>query len=284
MYKFLPVEASAPKKKEKTDLLMTLIKVGFETHQGMKRVENQDYAAYRSLKNTPFSRNGILMVLADGMGGYAGGSIASKIAVNTLIDEFYPKRQSDIINSLKKSFIKANNLILTHSRKDPNLKGMGTTLTTAVIQNDQLFFAHVGDSRGYIVSETDITQLTEDHTYVADLLKQGLISPHEAQNHPYDHIITRAIGVSTNIVVDHSLTSYKIKSKQAVVLCSDGLYKCIGNKEIYDIIRKYPDPSAACRKLVSRANQEGGPDNITVMIALFDQVNTKPNWFFGLRQ
>jgi protein phosphatase len=263
---------------------MTLIKVGFETHQGMKREENQDYAAYRSLKNTPFSRNGILMVLADGMGGYAGGSIASKIAVNTLIAEFYPKRQSDIINSLKNSFLKANSLILAHSRKDPNLKGMGTTLTTVVIQDDQLSFAHVGDSRGYIVSETDIVQLTEDHTYVADLLKQGLISPLEAQNHPYDHIITRAIGVSTNLVVDHSPNSYKIKSRQAVVLCSDGLYKCISDEEIYNIIRKYPDPSIACRKLVFRANQEGGPDNITVMIALLDQVNTKPNWFFGLRQ
>jgi protein phosphatase len=263
---------------------MTLISVGFETHQGMKRQENQDYAAYRPLKNTPFSRNGILMVIADGMGGYAGGSIASKMAVDTLIAEFYPKRQSDIINLLKQSFQKANNLILNHSRKDPNLKGMGTTLTTAVIQDDQLFFAHVGDSRGYIVSETDIVQLTEDHTYVADLLKQGLISPNEAQNHPYDNIITRAIGVSNNLIVDHSLTSYKIKSKQAVVLCSDGLYKCISDDEIYNTIQRYPDPSAACRKLVFRANQEGGPDNITVMIALFDQVNAKSNWFCRSRK
>ena len=262
---------------------MTLINVGFETHQGMKRDENQDYAAYRPLKNTPFSRNGILMVLADGMGGYAGGSIASKMAVDTLIAEFYPKKRSDIINSLKQSFLKANKLILSHSRQDPNLKGMGTTLTSTVIQGDQLFFAHVGDSRGYIVSEKEIIQLTEDHTYVADLLKQGLISPHEAQNHPYDNIITRAIGVSTNLIVDHSITSYKIKSKQAVVLCSDGLYKCVSDEEIFKTVQRYPDPTTACRKLVLRANQLGGPDNITVMIAQLDQVNSKSSWLCKLR-
>lgn len=258
---------------------MTTISVGLETHQGMQRVENQDYAAYRSLKNFPFSRSGILMVLADGMGGHAGGSVASKIAVKTLIKEFSPKKQKDIINSLKRVFVRANNIILAHSQKDPSLKGMGTTLTAVVIQNDQLFFAHVGDSRGYLVSDEGINQLTEDHTYVADLLKHGLISPQEADNHPYDNIITRAIGVSANPIVDHSLASYKVKSKQSVVLCSDGLYKCINDQEILDMIKRYPDPSEACRELISCANQRGGPDNITVMIAHLHRVSAKLTWF-----
>jgi protein phosphatase len=262
---------------------MTLIHVGLETHRGMQREENQDYAAYRKLGNARFSSSGILLVLADGMGGYAGGSVASKMAVNTLMAEFYPKNDADIIHSLKLGFLKANDQILAQSRKDPNLKGMGTTLTAVVIHDDRLFFAHVGDSRGYIVSDTDIKQLTEDHTYVGELLKQGLISPEEAQNHPYDNIITRAIGVSANPKVDHSVNSYKIKSKQAIVICSDGLHKCVNNQEIFETVKSHSDPSDACRSLIAKANKRGGPDNITVIVALLDRVSAKSKWFERLR-
>lgn len=222
------------------------------------------------------------MVVADGMGGHAGGSVASKMAVETLIAEFCQKKQDSIINALKRGFLKANDQILARSRKDPSLKGMGTTLTAVVIQDDQLFFAHVGDSRGYLITGPKITQLTQDHTYVAELLKQGLISPHEARNHPYDNIITRAIGVSSNPVVDY-LDAYKTKPKQAVVLCSDGLYKCIRNQEILEVAQKHANPSDACLELIELANQRGGPDNITVMIAMLNPsnptANAKPGWF-----
>lgn len=265
---------------------MTIINVGLETHQGMQRKENQDYAAYRSLKDLFFIQNGILMVLADGMGGHAGGAVASKLAVGTLINEFSSKKHHDIDGDLERIFQKANDVILNHSRQNPHLKGMGTTLTAVVIQNDELFFAHVGDSRGYLVSDAGIHQLTEDHTYVADLLRQGLISPAEAENHPYDNIITRAIGVSANPRIDHAPISYKIKSKQSVVLCSDGLYKCVANNEIFDFIKRYPDPSEACGELITCANQRGGPDNITVMIAQLEQVSPsfKPKWLRKLRK
>lgn len=263
---------------------MTIISVGFETHKGMQREENQDYAAYRYLKKSFFNRYGILMVLADGMGGHAGGSVASRLAVQTLIKEFPSKMQRDINADLKRGFLKANDRILNQSKKESQLKGMGTTLTAVVIKDDDLYFAHVGDSRGYIVSENGIHQLTEDHTYVADLLKQGLIGPHEVDNHPYENIITRAIGVSTDPIVDHALSSCKIKSHQIVVLCSDGLYKCVNNQEILDILKRYPNPSEACGKLVACANQRGGPDNITVMIAQVDNVRPKSKWFGKLRK
>ncbi len=258
---------------------MTVISVGYDTHRGMQREENQDYAMYRMLKNTSLFRNGVLMVLADGMGGHAGGSVASKMAVETVLNEFYPQKKNQINRYLENCFFRANDLILDRSHEDPNLKGMGTTLTAVVIQNDQLFFAHVGDSRGYIISDTEIFQLTEDHTYVADLLKQGLITQHEAENHPYDNIITRAIGVSPNPMVDHNPTPMKIKAKQAVLLCSDGLHKCLKDKEIQNIVRKNEyDPDEACRELIFNANQRGGPDNITVMIAYIKKVSSKSNW------
>lgn len=259
---------------------MTLIKVGIKTHQGMQREENQDYADFRFLNKTCFDRKGVLMVLADGMGGHAGGSVASKMAVETLIADFCPKNQGGVINALKIGFLKANDLILARSRQDTDLKGMGTTLTAVAIQEDQLFFAHVGDSRGYLITGQKIYQLTQDHTYVAELLNQGLITQKEARNHPYDNIITRAIGVSPNPIVDHCLDAYKTKPNQAVVLCSDGLYKCVRNREILEIAQKNDDPAHACRELVDLANQRGGPDNITVMIALLNPSNThaKPNW------
>jgi len=263
---------------------MTLISVGKDTHQGMQRTENQDYADYCTLENIPFARDGILLVLADGMGGHAGGSVASKIAVTTIIDEFRPKKQSDIINALRHSFIKANDFIISKSLRAPQLKGMGTTLTAIVIYNDQLYFAHVGDSRGYLLTHKEIAQITEDHTYVADLLKQGLITPNEAQHHPYDNIITRAIGVANDPMVDHSRSALKVKAKQSVLLCSDGLYKCVDDQEIFEIVSATSNPSEACQALIHLANQRGGPDNITVLIARIEKVSAKRKWLERLRQ
>lgn len=262
---------------------MTLISVGLETHRGMQRKENQDYAAYRALDDNCFSQKGTLLVLADGMGGHAGGSVASKIAVDTLMRKVKFNRGVDVVKALKWGFLKANDLILAQSRKDPSLKGMGTTLTAMVIQNNQLFFAHVGDSRGYLISGKKIQQLTEDHTYVAELLKQGFISAKEAVNHPYDNIITRAIGVSANPVVDHCIDAYTIRSKQAVVICSDGLHKCVSNQEIFDAVKNHTDPSEACHNLILTANKRGGPDNITVIIALINHVDAKRSWFHRWR-
>jgi serine/threonine protein phosphatase PrpC len=147
------------------------------------------------------------------------------------------------------------------------LAGMGSTLTAVVFNKNRLYFAHVGDSRGYIIHKDSIAQFTEDHSYVASLVKAGVITEEEAKNHPDDNIITRAIGIEKNLLVDSAEWHEKLKKNQYILICCDGLYKVVTDEEILEMVNKYPAPDAICEKLVEKANENGGPDNITVMAA-----------------
>ena len=250
---------------------MEFFTIGSATHIGMKKKENQDYHAYYSPEEG--SRKGTLLALADGMGGRRGGALASKIAVDVLMEAYYKDMSSrSIPEILENAFQKANRTVIEKGQDDINLQGMATTLTAVVLKGNRMYYAHVGDSRGYTIHRHRIIQFTEDHSYVADLVRAGQISEEEAASHPERNLITRAIGLNTELTVDAPLKPRSLKKNQYVLLCCDGLHGVVPKNEILDAVRQYRSPDAISEKLVEKANERGGPDNITVLIARVDKI------------
>ena len=256
---------------------MSQITIGAASDPGMKRKENQDaHAVFRPPEGTAHKK-GILLALADGMGGHAGGSIASKLAVDTLIQTYYDD-SSSIPIALEKSVLAANQKVLEKSRSDLAVQGLGSTLTAVVFQGADRYHAHVGDSRGYSIFDNRITQFTEDHSFVASLVKAGAISAEEALTHPEGNIITRAIGFQEDLKVDTSPTPARIHKDQFILLCCDGLYKEVPEQEILATVYAFRDPDVISKKLIEKANANGGHDNITVLVARIDSVEPAPSW------
>ncbi|MCD6296547.1 MAG: Stp1/IreP family PP2C-type Ser/Thr phosphatase [Deltaproteobacteria bacterium] len=249
---------------------MEFVTIGSATHVGMKRQENQDYHAWHSPEEG--SKKGTLIALADGMGGRYGGSTASKIAVDVLIETYYKDMFHSISESLEKAFQKANEEVSARGHTDINLAGMASTLTAVVLKQDRMYYAHVGDSRGYVIYKKEITQFTEDHSFVADLIKAGQITEKEAETHPEKNIITRAIGLESKLRVDAPAEPQTIKKDQYILLCCDGLHGVVSNEGMMSAVYEYKEPELICEKLVERANERGGPDNISVIIARVDKI------------
>ena len=247
---------------------MEFLTIGSATDTGLKRKENQDYHAYYSPERG--SRKGTLLALADGMGGRSGGAVASRIAVDVLIQEYYKDTSHSILESLEKAFFRANEQVLARGDNDIDLKGMASTLTAVVLKGDRMYHAHIGDSRGYIIDGNGIWQFTEDHSFVASLVKAGHITEEEALTHPEKNVITRAIGLESEIKVDVSGRHEKVKKGQYILLCCDGLHGLVTNDEILKTVHQYQEPDTICKELVEMANRHGGTDNITVLIARVD--------------
>lgn len=257
---------------------MSQIVIGAASDPGMKRKENQDSHAVFNPPEGTAHKKGILLALADGMGGHAGGSVASKIAVDTLIQTYYDDIDSSIPESLEKSFLAANQKVMERGRSDLDVQGLGSTLTAVVFQGAGMYHAHVGDSRGYSIFANRISQFTEDHSYVASLVKAGAISAEEARTHPEGNIITRAIGFQEDLKVDTSPTPGKINPDQFILLCCDGLYKEVADQEILATVYEFREPDRISKKLIEKANANGGHDNITVLVARIDSVEPAPTW------
>lgn len=258
---------------------MKIVSCGI-TDIGKKRQRNED--SY--LVNDKIG----LYIVADGMGGHAGGEFASKIAVST-VEEII--RGEDRVKSnvptqsyldandmsavegieqerLKDAINRAGNMIVRRAFEDPELKGMGTTSTVMFISGDRAYVAHVGDSRAYCVRDGEIIQITEDHSLVHEQLKSGLITEEEAKTHQLKNIITRSVGVQEEVEVDTVV--WKIQPGDSYLLCSDGLSNMMQDDEMQEIISKY-DVEQGARELVDLANQRGGEDNITlILLKVFD--------------
>jgi len=246
---------------------MTSITINAKTDPGIKRKENQDYYGCFMPKDGYIPKKGILIAVADGMGGHSGGAVASKMAIDVLMSEFYQTEEQRIPEALNIAFQKANMDIFNKSQLDNRLKGMGTTMSAAVFKNDVFFWAHVGDSRGYIIQKKKIRQFTNDHSLVADLIRAGAITKTDALTHPKKNIITKAVGVNPILKVDVSPKYHKLKNNQYVLLCSDGLLKVTSDKEIAQIVNDLRSPEIICDKLIATANSRGAPDNVTVVLA-----------------
>lgn len=235
------------------------------THCGKVRKSNEDYLYF------PFNDYDVqnLMIVADGVGGHNAGDIASFIAVNTVVDVikgFYNKHDNGVspVDILTTALIEANHRIFTISQEDEKYYGMGTTMTAAFFYNENVIIAHVGDSRAYLIRDQKIQQITNDHSLVEELIKNGTITEDEAFHHPQKHIITRALGTEKSVQIDTFTVSLHLED--IILLCSDGLLNHIGSDEILGLFANYNYFDKIVQDLVQRALDKGGNDNITVVI------------------
>jgi PPM family protein phosphatase len=232
---------------------------------GCIREQNEDsVGCWTPEQPEELERKGVLAVVADGMGGYEGGQEASRLAVETVCDA-YRNSEADPQGALVAALQLAHERIQQYAAQHPELLGMGTTCTALAVVRGTLLFAHVGDSRLYLVRGATISRLTRDHSYVSRLVENGLLRAHEAENHPQRHILTAALGVGTDLIPDCPENPWGLMKDDSLVLCSDGLWGAVSDGEIHQIVSN-GNPSDSCRELVELAKQRGGLDNITVQI------------------
>jgi serine/threonine protein phosphatase PrpC len=225
--------------------------VGVITDTGRRRRRNED--AY--VCEPP------LFAIADGMGGAQAGEVASRLAAAALKESGADGGGEQRIHALIQE---ANRRVYDRSSTDPNTSGMGTTITVALVENDNVAFGHVGDSRAYLIRDGRMEQVTEDHSLVNELMKSGKLSREEAETHPQRSVITRALGTDPD--VDADTFTIEAKAGDVFLLCSDGLTDMVGEREIQELVEKNrEDIDAALKSLVKAANRSGGEDNITVV-------------------
>ncbi|MPZ91339.1 MAG: Stp1/IreP family PP2C-type Ser/Thr phosphatase [Actinobacteria bacterium] len=228
-------------------------RIGTKTDVGRRREVNED----SFLVHEP------LFVVADGMGGHVAGDIASSTAIDTIKEESSSANAQDM-NTLARLVLGANSRIWEKAQSDASLRGMGTTCTLLMLDSSRAHFAHVGDSRAYLLREGKLTQVTEDHTLVGRMVKEGRLSADEAERHPQRSIVTRALGVDSVVEVD--LMTVDLQEGDRILICSDGLSSMIDSDSIASILEEESDPQVAAERLVDAANEAGGEDNITVVI------------------
>ena len=244
------------------------------TDVGCQRERNEDSSAYWQAESADDrDRRGRLAVVADGMGGYEGGEEASRIAVQTVCDVYADSSgtpQARLLDGL----LTAHGKIRDYARQHPRFVGMGTTCTAASVARSHLYFAHIGDSRLYLIREGKIRKLTRDHSYVGRLVESGLIAQDDAEAHPQRHILTAALGVGEEVSPDTPLHPLPLSPGDLLILCTDGLWGVLSDAELCEQVVDEV-PMTACRKLVSLARDRGAPDNVTVQVLRFSGNGTR---------
>lgn len=205
-----------------------------------------------------------LYVIADGMGGYAAGEVASRIAVDSLRDALSGPRDGGAALRLQDAVHEANERICD-SQAHADQSRMGTTLVAMLVEDERAIIGHVGDSRAYLLRDGSLQRLTSDHSWVNEQVKLGLMSDEVAQRHPMRNIVTRALGSRTEVAAE--VREEGVRAGDVFLLCSDGLNTMLPDAEIQGVLSRLGrDPEQACRELVTRANDRGGEDNTTVVV------------------
>lgn len=238
------------------------MKIVAKTDIGLQRESNQDSYAAGELPGAV-----AWAVVCDGMGGAAGGNYASSTAVKVISERITSSYRtgmsaSSIRNMLTSAIAAANISVYDMSKADPELTGMGTTVVVAIVVDNNVFIAHAGDSRAYILSDGSLNQLTKDHSIVQEMIDHGTLTPDEAKVDPRKNIITRALGVDSELRIDFDIAD--ISKKDVLILCTDGLTNFVEPQEIYELTDDGKFYEYA-ERLVDRANSNGGGDNITVV-------------------
>jgi serine/threonine protein phosphatase PrpC len=244
------------------------------TDVGRKREHNEDNMAYVIPKDPQvMAMKGALFIVADGMGGHAAGEVASEIAVDTVSNAYYMDDNEDVTTPLLQAIKRAN--LAIHQRAAENLlrSGMGTTCVAAVLRGNMAYIANVGDSRAYLVRGGQARQITQDHSWVAEQVRAGLLSEDQARTHAQRNVITRCLGTQPDVEVDVFLEP--LQENDSLVLCTDGLSGLISDEEVMRIVDQSV-PQESVYHLVERANENGGPDNITAIVVRVQEVGLEP--------
>ncbi|MFA8437549.1 Stp1/IreP family PP2C-type Ser/Thr phosphatase [Pueribacillus sp. YX66] len=234
----------------------------FRTDTGKIRTLNEDYGGFF------WNGNRLLAVVADGMGGHQAGEIASEMAVSFLEEE-WQKVTNDLTPSeaeqwLNNTITEANTKLFNFSKSNPEYSGMGTTIVAVICTDSNVTFAHIGDSRIYLLNESGFSLLTEDHSLVNELVKNGQITKEEAEHHPRKHILLRALGTEENVTID--IRSLDWEENDYLLLCSDGLTNKVDERELEQTIRSSESLEKQADELIAMANAAGGEDNITLIL------------------
>ena len=263
------------------------------TDPGRVRPSNQDQFVIVELARTmsihgtsipqakaQYSRHrGHILLVADGMGGHQAGEVASALSVTSVeafllntLNRFFNLKASDeqnVLMEFQSALLQTDAKMFEEASQHPELVGMGTTLTMAFVVDWRLFLAHVGDSRCYVFSRNELHQLTRDHSMVAELVRRGAMSPLEASHHPNRHVITNVLG-GPQQGAQVELHKLDLEPDDIVLLCSDGLTEMVSDDRIAAVLREEYEPKKICERLVAQANEGGGQDNITVVVAIFE--------------
>lgn len=231
------------------------MRFGVRTEKGRVRSNNQDSYGHRAH----------LFLVADGMGGHRGGEVASRLAVESILNAAVGL---DPLAELRAGFVAANQAILDHAAVAPECEGMGTTVAAAILTSERGYLAHVGDSRIYRCRRGSLELLTRDHSLVEEMVRQGTISAEEARSHPQRSILTRALGTAEATRVEYA--EVDLERGDLFLLCTDGLTAEITDPEIEAILAAEGDPSSKADHLVRMADNHGGSDNITVIVVECD--------------
>lgn len=231
------------------------------TDVGEMRKTNQDYVF---CEENAIGRFPNLFIVADGMGGHNAGDFASKFSVEAFTKMIMESQQITPIGIISEALQSTNDLLVEKANDDESLQGMGTTFVVATIIDNILYVANIGDSRLYVISN-EIVQITEDHSLVEEMVKTGEIDRENMRFHPNKNIITRALGVNKTVTPDYF--EVNLDQGDLVLICSDGLTNMLDDNEIMKIIKECPDDlQSAANSLVKRANENGGNDNISIII------------------
>ncbi|MDX1581967.1 MAG: Stp1/IreP family PP2C-type Ser/Thr phosphatase [Thermoanaerobaculia bacterium] len=244
------------------------IEIALRSDVGSVRTDNQDFAI-TSTEAESTREHGHLMVVADGMGGHKGGATASMLAATTIKKSYFESEGDDVPGALREAIEKANARIHEEATENDELEGMGTTTSAMVIRDGKSWIGHVGDSRIYRIRNGAIEQMTEDHSLVATMVKEGLLTSEEAEIHPRRNVLQRSMGVSAEVEIDIS-GPIDLEPGDRFVLCSDGLHGLVTGDEIAEVAGS-GDINAAADRFIELAMERGAHDNVTVIIAAVEE-------------
>jgi protein phosphatase len=241
------------------------VRVALRTDVGLVRSENQDFGTFTTADEERGAHaGGRLLLVADGMGGHRGGARASRLAAETVKSAYLESATRDVATALMESFTRANAAIYSEAQANPDLRGMGTTTSALVIKDGHGFFGHVGDSRIYRVRRDEVVQLTDDHSLVASMVREGLLTAKEAEVHPRRNVLQRSMGVGEQVEIDVR-GPFAVELGDTYILCSDGLHGVVKEDELRELATLTIEEAAD--ECVRRVLARGAPDNVTVIVA-----------------
>lgn len=244
-----------------------MFEIGKITDKGMQRREQPNQDAIGVWMPDALSQRPPFLVVADGMGGYSGGALASKLVVEAMLESYQRSdiRRSSYIQILEDAIRDAQQAIAIYAQKAPQLSKMGSTVVATILEGHLVHVSNVGDSRAYLINANEVLQISRDHSLVAEMVRIGSLTPEEARQHPRRNVLTLSISGQRQEITPHT-ASIAIHTDDVILLCTDGLWGVVSESKIQEVVLTLA-PQKAAERLVELANESNAPDNISVIIA-----------------